>query len=135
MDVAAIADELADLLLGIPDLRAFSWVPERVEPPCAVVTWPASYHYDETMGRGSDRMELPVLVMVGDPDDRSARDNLAKYLNPLSPASIKVALEGGYPYSNLDNLRVTDVAIEVTQVAGIDYLTARFTVDVIGNGA
>lgn len=102
MNLADVMDELAARIETISGLQVFSFPPDHVSPPTAVVTYPETYTYDETYGRGSDRLTVPVLVMVGKASDRASKDQLAAYADGSGLKSIKAVIEGdGASYLDL----------------------------------
>lgn len=134
MDLAAVMDEVGDRLDTITGLRVYRYPPDNVQVPAAVVTYPESYMYDETYGRGTDRMTLPVVVMVGKVSDRKSRDRLAAYVNGSGASSVKAVVEAGDPTS-YDTARVEKAEFDIVQMAGVDYVAATITIDIIGEGA
>ena len=74
-------------------------------------------------------MTLPVLVVVGKGDVRSARDTIAAYLDSSGPSSVVAALEGGL-YSACDSVRVLKAHVDPVSIAGIEYLAALLDVEV-----
>lgn len=129
-----MSTDLGAALGAIDGLRVFDYWADRVTPPAAVVEWPEAITYDATMGRGGDRLTLPVLVMVGKADMRNAWQQLAAYAAGSGASSVKAAIERHPPIA-YDSARVTRVEFGVTVVASVDYLAATFTVDLIGSGA
>lgn len=93
MNLSDVMDELAARIDAIDGLRVFAYEPDTLQPPAAVVTFPESYDYDATYGRGSDRMTIPVVVMVGRASDRAARGNLSRYVDGSGAASLKAVIE------------------------------------------
>ena len=134
MDLAAVMDEVGDALDTIDGLRVHRWPADNVQPPAAVVTYPAEYRFDETYGRGMDRLVLPVVVLVGRPSERSARDLLGAYVNGSGASSVKAKVEA-HTYTACHTVRVESVEFDVVNVAGVDYLAATFTHDITGTGA
>jgi len=135
MDLAEVMDEVADRLRLIDGLRVFAYPPDSLTPPAAVVSYPDRYVYDATYGRGMDRIEaLPVVVVVGRPTDRTARNQLAAYVNSGGAKGIKTVIESG-TYSSFDSVRVAEVAFDPASIAGIEYMAAVFTLDIAGQGA
>ncbi|MBW0117025.1 hypothetical protein [Pseudonocardia abyssalis] len=134
MNIAALMDELGEALKSIEGLRVYPYYIDRVAPPAAVVGWPEPITFDETFGRGSDRLTLPVHVVVGKVDARSARDELSLFLAGSGPSSIKQALDNG-TYLNADAVTVREARVEVLTIAGIDYLSGVFDVDIYGSGS
>lgn len=134
MNLAEIMDDLAGALDTIEGLRVFPYWADRITPPAAVVQWPEEYNFDATYGRGSDRITVPVTVLTGKIDARSARNVLAAYADGSGTFSVKATLEAG-TYTAFDSLRVVSVEFEVMTVASVDYLAGRFNIDIIGTGA
>jgi len=139
MDLAAVMDELGDRLATINGLRVHRWPPDNISPPAAIVSYPDSYEFDATYSRGTDRVEVPVIVVVGKVSERAARARLSRYVAGSGPASVKHVLERAgdpaQPYTAIDSLRVTRVDFDVVTIAGTDYLAATFTVDIAAKGA
>ncbi len=133
MDIGAIMDELADSLVGVGDLRVTAYYADKVNPPQAVVSFPDPYTFDGTYGRGMDSLDFPIIVFVGRVDVRTARDLLSAYANGSGGSSIKQAVEA-HTYTACDSVRVRNCEFGVVNVAGVDYLTAMFTVHVVGSG-
>lgn len=134
MNLADVMDEIADALGTIAGLRVTSYSAESISPPAAWVEWPDGVNFDAAMGRGGDRMTLPVRVAVGKVDARSSRTQLAAYCDGSGPSSIKAAIESRSPLS-YGSARVTQAEFGVIVVAGVDYLAATFSIDIIGTGA
>ena len=127
-------DELGIALGTVQGLRAFPYSAARVAPPAAVVLWPDEIAYDQSMARGSDRITLPVLVIVGRVDERSARDRLAGYLDGAGPTSVKAAVEA-YEATSWDSAVVTTArAGEAPESGGTVHLGAVFQIDIFGSG-
>lgn len=133
MNLASVMDELAEALSVIDGLRPFPYWASRVTPPAAIVGWPDPINYDSTMARGSDEFTLPVWIVVGQTDARSARDALAAYLDGSGTSSVKAALDGG-TYTACDSVRVATARVESIAIAGIDYLAAVLDVEITGRG-
>lgn len=133
MNLAQVMDEVAAALGTIDGLRVHAYPATSVTPPAAVVLMPRRYTYDETYGRGSDRITLPVAVMAGRATERGARDALAGYLAGGGPGSVKAAIEQ-FPGRSYDSVRVVDVDIDVFTEAGVDYWGAVFELDIYGTG-
>lgn len=134
MDLADVMDEVAALLDTIPGLRVHAFPGQAVTPPAAVVSYPDEIVFDATYGRGMDRLTLPVVVVVGKPNDRAARAALAGYCNGSGASSVKTVLENSTPTS-FDTLRVVRVEFDTVTIAGTDYLAALFETDIAGSGA
>jgi hypothetical protein len=133
VDLADVMQEVADRLDAIEGLRVHPSPPGKVTPPAAVVSYPETYTFDETYGRGMDRLSLPLVVVVGRPVDRSTRDALAAYCKGSGAASVKAVLESG-TYSAFDVLRVESIDFDVVSIGGTEYMAALFTLDIAGSG-
>lgn len=81
MDLGAVMDEIGDRLDTLDGLRVYRYPPDNVQPPAAIVTYPDTYTYDETMRRGMDRITLPVVLLVGKVSDRASRDRISDWLS------------------------------------------------------
>lgn len=134
MDLAAVMDAVSNRLSTIAGLRCFAYPPPTLTPPAAVVSYPDSYDFDETYGRGMDRMKLPVVLVVGQVSDRSARNSLGAYCNGTGSQSVKAVLESG-TYSAFQVVRVEGIEFDVVAIGGIDYTAALFTLDIAGSGS
>lgn len=120
--------------VGIGGLRTYAYPTDSIAVPAAVIAFPESLEYDQTYGRGSDRMTLPLHVLVGRVSDRTAQDDLGAFADGSGAESVKQVLENG-SYTALDSLRVMDAQFGTFTVNGIDYLGATFRVDVFGQGS
>lgn len=134
MNLGALMDDLGDALATLDGLRVSPYWADRIHPPAAVVGWPEPLTYDAAMARGADRLELPVIVLTGRVDQRTARDQLARYVDGSGPASVKAAIETHQP-SAYHSARVLRAEFSVITVAAVEYLAATFTVEIIGSGA
>jgi hypothetical protein len=134
MRLGEVMDAIATRLDSVVGLRCFSYPPGTITPPAAIVSYPESITFDETYGRGMDRLSLPVVVVVGRPTDRSTRDHLGAYCDGTGAASIKAVLESG-TYEAFDTVRVEGVDLDVVSIGGQDYMAALFTLDIAGQGA
>jgi hypothetical protein len=131
MLVSSVMDGLGARLSGITGLRVHDYPADAVAVPAAIVLYP-TLTYDFTAGRGTDRASFQALVLVGKVSDRSARDALAAYMDGAGARSIKAAVEadktlGGAAHTT----RVTEATVETFTVGAVEYLGARFTIDVV----
>lgn len=133
MILGDVMDEIRDVLATIPGLRAYAFPPDKLAPPAAVVVMPDEIEYDATYGRGSDRISLGVLVVVGKASSRAARDNLVGYADGAGTKSFKAACNG-HAWTSCDSVRVTSCSFDVVSVAGVDMSAALFELDIIGKG-
>jgi hypothetical protein len=135
MNLGDVMDDLAAALGTIDGLRVFPYWADRISPPAAVVAWPDPLTYDAAMARGADRAEIPVIVLAGRVDARSARDVLGRYCDGAGAHSVKAAVDGYDTATAYDSARVMRVEFGTIIVSAIDYLAATFYIDVIGKGA
>ena len=135
MNLDAVAGELAAALKTITGLRVPAWGVETIQPPAAVIALPERINYDATYGRGSDRIpDLAVVVLVGKPDQRTARKTIAAYADGSGTKSVKAKLEA-YTYTTCDSVTVVWAEFDTARYAGTDYLAAIFHLDITGKGA
>ena len=138
MHIGDVMDELAFVLQNDahtgPTLRVLPYWAQAVQPPAAVISWPEEIEFDKTFRRGADAFVIPIIILVGKVDSRTARDVLSVYLDGSGDFSIKAILEN-YTYSSCDSIQVKSVRIAPMTVASIEYLAGEFQVHVIGKGA
>ncbi len=135
MDLEAVAAELATALKTISGLRVPPWGVEKITPPAAIVALPERITYDSTCGRGKDHFpDVPVIVLVGKPNERAARKAIAAYANGSGPQSVKAKVEA-HTYTALETVRVAWAEFDTARYAGTDYLAAIFHLDIVGKGA
>lgn len=134
MNLGAVMDDLGAALATIDGLRVSPYWADRVHAPAAVIGWPEPLTFDLTMGRGGDRVELPVIVLVGRVDTRTARDTVSAYADGSGSRSVKAVLEAHTPTA-YHSARVDRAEFGVMTVAAVEYLAATFYVDITGNGS
>lgn len=137
MDVKAVRDEIGQKLGAIAGLRVYAYVPDKVPPPGAVVGMPDGIEFDQTYGRGSDEMTIPLWVVVARIDARAGDVALVPYLNGSGAKSIKAAVDSTTTntYTSCDTVTVTTAAVGGYTWGGVEMLGAEFTVRVSGSGA
>lgn len=133
MNVGAAIAELFDALDVITGLRTVDWSAQAVSPPVAMPSFPMVGTYDSTYARGMDEFTLPVVVVVGKADQRSADAVLREYLAGAGPRSVKAAVEN-HDYTELDVVHVQSWEVDTVSIGGVEYLSAEFTVRIIGKG-
>lgn len=133
MNLADVMDELALRLSTIGNLRVSEWPTASTTPPAAFVDYPEEYAFDATYGRGCDTMNIPVVVVVGQPSVRAARGLLSGYLAGAGTQSVKAALERGRS-SAFDSIQVSGAEIEIYELAATKYLAAIFSCEITGQG-
>lgn len=127
--LADVMDGIASTLEGaLTGCRVYAWPTESPAAPCAIVGYPTTTEFDATFDDGSDRVEFPIWLLVGKVADRTARDRLSALISG-DASTIKGALDGDLGGA-VQTSRVTDLSIEAVPVGGVDYLAARFTIEV-----
>lgn len=135
MNVSDVADQIGTRLESISGLRVYVGPPRSISVPAAVIAMPENIAFDATYGRGADRATWPILVLVGQPSDRTAMERLGAYCDGSGTASIKAVLESGDSYTAFHTIRVTKVDFDVVNWQGTDFAAALFEVDVFGSGS
>lgn len=136
MYLETIAAEIQTALGAITGLRTPPWGVESVEPPAAIVALPERIDYDVTYHRGSDQIpDLPLVILVGAPEERASRKTLSAYADGTGPRSVKQVLEA-YSWSSCDQVTVTSVEFaQDATFGGVPLLAAIFHLDIIGGGS
>jgi len=132
LDLNAVMDAIGARLVGVTGLRVYDYATDAASPPAAIVSLPEVVEYDAVMGRGADRVVIPVTVLVGKVSDRTARDQLAQYVSGTGSSSVKGAIEGTDASLGgaAQTVRVTGARINVVTIQAVDYLGASFEVEV-----
>lgn len=135
MDVALSMEQLAVRLKTIEGLRAFGYpIPTaQVGEGNAIVGYPDDYTFDSTYQRGADDLTLPIILIVGNPYQRTTRDRLGEYIAGSGPKSIKAVVESG-EYTAFRTVRVPSVDIDFVSIGAVDYLAAIFPAVISGEG-
>lgn len=107
--------------------RTYGWPIDNAEPPCLVVDYPSEIDFDQTFGRGSDKAVFPFYILCGLASDRAVRDVVSKYI--AGATGLKDALDGTLG-GVVQTARVTDCQIQKVTLAGVDYLAAKFQIEV-----
>jgi len=118
---------------GITSLIVYSFVPDFIEPPTAVVGVMSSVDYDSTMSRGSDSYEIPLYLYVSRVDAELSQDSLDEFLAGSGSSSIKQAIEGDSTLGGVvSSARVVEASnYGVYTINSIDYLGVEFSVEII----
>lgn len=135
MKLGLIMDEVAEACRAFTKLNVFAYPPADVKPPACVVSYPEQIVYDESYGRGYDRVSgLPVILVVGKANDgRNNRDQVTAWADG-DAAGLKRFLET-YPYTSCDVVSVTDATFDVITIAAVDYIAVMLSLDLSGRGA
>lgn len=134
MDLGAVMDEVATALTQITGLNVFAYPVGTLTAPAGYVSYPQSIDFDETYGRGSDRFtDLPIVLVVGKPNEKSSRDKVAAWGSGDGPESLKRQMEE-HTWTTCDDLTVTSCEFDLEMIAGNPYLAAMFKATVVGPG-
>lgn len=137
MNLVPVMDEIAEKLRAAPSLagRTYAYPQAKVVPPAAIVTYPTDGTFDATYGRGVDTMTGGIVIVVGRPNERTARDRLAKYINGTGAESVKALVDGDEDdYTSCDGVRVAEWETDVYTLGAIDYLAVIFRLEIAGPG-
>jgi hypothetical protein len=135
MILKSVMAEVSGRLDSWQGVHAYPWAVPRIGAlPAALVTLPDRIEYDQTFGRGLDRMrDLTVMLLVGRASERAALDNLAAYCDGSGTKSVKARLES-FAWTTCDVLTVTSVDFPDASVGDVAYLAAQFHLDIAGHG-
>lgn len=138
MNINDVQDEVAGKLDTITGLRVLAWDADSVNPPAILFELPEEYDYDLTYGRGSDEFTLPIVLLVGKTDARSARKALGDFISGSGAKSIKATVDSGdaNTYTSCDTVRVRKASdIGPYRVGSVLYLGATFETRITGPGS
>lgn len=130
-DIAAIREGLANNLLTISGLRAYSELRDEVSYPAAMVNLD-SVEYDGAMRGGLTTYTFSITLIVGRAAERSMARKLDAYLQPTGEQSVKAGVESDRTLAG----ECYDLRVESAQSVGSiqmndqTYLAAEFTVTV-----
>lgn len=127
MNIATIMDAIAAAGEALTS-NTYAWPVESASVPCMVVGYPTDLEFDLTFQGGADEANFPVYFLVGKSTDKNARNALSEVI--AGATNIKNTLDGNLGGA-IQSGRVTDCKIEEVSVAGIPYLSATFTYEVI----
>lgn len=134
-----LTDVMAELAAKLESTgaRVSDYAADSIHPPAAFVGMPERIDFDQTYGRGSDTMTVPVVVLVARTDARAGHTLLKPYADGAGPKSVKAALDSSdtNTYVSCDIVRVSTVEFPVYVAGDIKYLSAEFSVDIEGGGS
>jgi hypothetical protein len=138
MGLAEIRAGLAAALVAGLDsslkLAVYERIPDRVDPPCAIIGLPDGVTYHQAFRSTKGRYLLPVRVLLPRGDGDDAQRRLDAMASPSGSGGVLAALEAdGTLGGACDTLMVKEVrGWGVYEVAGAQYLGAEWMVEVIG---
>lgn len=135
MNLITLGDEIAALLKTVTGLsRVTTYPPPTIQPPCGIVSYPSVLEYDQTYGRGSDKIDQwPIAIVEGKVTSRTARARVLAYAAATGAKSIKATFEAHH-WAACDDLVIKSVTFDVVEIAGADYIAAIFAASVVGKG-
>jgi hypothetical protein len=132
IDLAGTMDALALKLQTFDEMqtRVYPYPVATIAPPVVIIGYPDDIEFDMTFGRGSDRAVFPVWWIVGKIHDRTARDALSVVIT--GSRGVKDGLDGALTVGETTaSVRVTNCRPAPVTIGDVEYLSARFDVEVI----
>ena len=119
-------------LEAIPGMRTYELIPSVPVAPAAIVGQ-LDFTFDLNNARGLDQANLDVVVLVQRLSERTAQNDLDKYLAGSGAYSIKAAIESDLTLGGACNtLRVTSAEAGTYASGEIEYLSYRYRLTVWG---
>jgi hypothetical protein len=132
MQPSAVREGLKANLEIIPGLRVYELIPSPAVAPAAVVGQ-LDFTLDLNNARGLDQANLDVVILVQRLAQKSAQNDLDKYLQGSGDYSIKAAIESDLTLGGACNtLRVTSAQAGSYTSGDIDFLSYRYSLTVWG---
>jgi hypothetical protein len=123
-------------------IQPLDWVPDSIEPPCV---YPESVRieWDQTMGRGLDKLVVNLRLLCSRADDREGQHMLYGLLAGSGAGSMKAAIEAarGAPGALALSGAAHDLHVASTgearwyEVAGEKLVGTDFEVTIYGSGS
>jgi hypothetical protein len=135
MDANAVAEEITARLRQFEPRGYYihPHPPEALTPPCLIVSYPKGIHYDETYGRGMDKIEdWEIVAAVSGVSLETSRKRILT-LASGGLGGVKAVLEAP-GYTSLDEIVVHDASFDAYEVAGVSYISCTWLVDIWGTG-
>lgn len=134
MKPSEVREGLKKNLQEIDGLRCYDIIPDLPQPPAAIVGQ-LDFTFDLNNSRGLDQANLDVYVIVQRFSERTAQDNLDKYLQGSGSFSIKAAIEADPTLDGAcDTLRVTSAESGTYTAGDIEFISYRYRITVYGQG-
>lgn len=125
-----VMSELARICKTV-GLRAYPFLADSVSAPAVIVDFPEEVSYDQTMGRGVDRMAISVWVVATRSDVSTGTTQLSGYMQGVGATSVKQVIETASSEA-WDVVRVESAEFSPIDIGGTSYLGAKFTLDIVG---
>ena len=124
-DLAAIRQQIADAMNVLPEMRAWPYIPDQIQPPTALVE-PDYVDWDAgAYARGAEHWYFLIRVLIGLTNNTAAQKERDTFLG--GSRDIKDAVQAAMPNSSVSSARKFDA----WTYAGVDYLGVEFAVLVI----
>lgn len=134
MNLADVMDEVADKVRVLLELSVFAYPVDTITPPGGVVGYPEEFDYGQSYQNGvATIIGLPLWIVAGKADAKSARERVSRWTATRGEGSVFQLLDSD-EYTSCDSITVTQAKFEVYTVASIDYVTAVFSLNAIGEG-
>jgi hypothetical protein len=134
MNVTAVMEELATACDTIEGLRVVPFDQVALTPPAALLSLPSNIDYDQSYGRGMDRLTLNLHVLVSQiGGGRTNTKAVSVYADGTGPKSVKKVLER-HAYTSCDTVQVRRAEFLRVSMNGNIYLGVVFTLDITGQG-
>lgn len=123
-------------LSGLGNLRVYDTVEDMINVPAAVLI-PTSINFTEAMGRGTDRYEFDLIVVVSRADSRSGQNELDAFINGSGSNSIRQAIFNNSSLGQSDTSAVVTTMSDygaTYAVNGVESIGARLGITVYTKG-
>lgn len=133
MNLADVMAEIAEVLAGIPGLNVHDHKARRVSPPAALVPLPV-ITYDETYGRGMDRQDFDLVIVVGAWDAESSTRAVGEYADGGGASSVKANFVA-HQWTSCSDVDIESCEFATVQVGSSEFLGAVFRAVAVGSGS
>lgn len=138
MNISDVEAEIGGKIIAAElGLRVLPWDADSISPPGILFELPTDYQYDLTYGRGSDEFTLPIVLVVGKTDARTARGALTRYLDGSGAHSLKATVDSRptNTYTTCDTVKIQQAQdIGPYMVGRVVYLGATLATRITGPG-
>jgi len=132
VNIASVRDAMAAKLEALTGVRVFSYVPDSVPVPAAVVG-NVTINFDDAQNRGLDQGTCDVLLIVSRMAERSAQETLDKWLNTTGVGSVKTILEADQSLNGtVSAVRIPRAEPITIEYGGVAYFGYRYEVTFYG---
>jgi len=128
VNLSTVRTALREALSTIDGLSVSLFRVSQLAPPHAVITI-AETEYDQTMGRGSDLVNVQVIVYVSRADDAVGLEQLDAFVTGTGTRSIKAAVEAASG-SGVSFFRVRRSQVGTASHGDQEFIAATFDVEV-----